>query len=66
MAETIQTADLLPCESNKYMHSAPLAEDVRRFLSDIENFPPARDTRSEPGTSRPPGRALDLQEPGVP
>jgi hypothetical protein len=40
MAETIQTADLMPCESNKYMHSAPLAEDVCRFVSELQSGRP--------------------------
>jgi pimeloyl-ACP methyl ester carboxylesterase len=66
MSETIQTADLLPCESNKYMHSALLAEDVGRFIMDLQNLPPARDAHGAAGTNRPSERALDLQEPGVP
>jgi len=66
MAETIQTADLLPCESNKYMHSAPLAEDVCRFVSELEGCRPAREAHSGKGQHRPSEKTLDLQEPGGP
>ena len=66
MAETIQTAGLLPCESNKYMHSAPLAEDVLRFISELQGCRPAREARSGEGKARPSEMTLDLQEPGVP
>lgn len=66
MAETIQQADLLPCESNKYMHSAPLAEDIRRFITDIESFQPAREAPSDATTDRPAESAPDFQEPTVP
>mgnify|MGYP001826020612 CR=1 FL=1 len=65
MAETIQTADLLPCESNKYMHSAPLADDVCRFISELEGGCPAREARGASGTNRPADSALDLQDPGI-
>jgi len=66
MAETIQTADLLPCESNKYMHSAPLAEDIRRFLTDLQDCHPALEAHGGEGKDRPSQRTLDLQEPGIP
>jgi pimeloyl-ACP methyl ester carboxylesterase len=66
MARTIQTADLLPCESNKYMHSAPLAEDVCRFVSELEGGRPAQEGRNRGGNDRPSERTLHLQEPGVP
>ena len=66
MAETIQTADLLPCESNKYMHSAPLAEDLCRFVSELEGGRPAREARIGDGQARPSERIQDTQEPGVP
>lgn len=66
MVETIRTADLLPCESNKYMHSAPLAEDVCRFVSELEGGRPAREGRNRAGNDRPSERTLDLQEPNVP
>jgi pimeloyl-ACP methyl ester carboxylesterase len=66
MAETIQTADLLPCESNKYMHSAPLAEDVCHFLSELQGGRPAREAHSGEGMDRPSQRTLDLQDPGGP
>ncbi len=66
MAETIQTADLLPCESNWYMHSAPLAEDVCRFLAELEGCVPARVAHSGEGKDRPSESTLDLQEPGGP
>jgi pimeloyl-ACP methyl ester carboxylesterase len=65
MAETIQTADLLPCESNKYMHSAPLADDVCRFVSELEGGRPAREARGASGTTRPADSALDVQDPGI-
>ncbi len=36
LARTIRQADLLPCKSNKYMHDAPLAEDIGRFFADLQ------------------------------
>jgi len=66
MAETIQRADLLPCESNKYMHSAPLAEDVCRFVAELQGGRPAQEGRNREGNDRPSKRTLHLQEPGVP
>ena len=66
MAETIQTADLLPCESNKYMHSGPLAEDVCRFVSELQNGRIAFGAHSGERKDRPSERPVDLQEPGVP
>jgi hypothetical protein len=66
MAETIQTADLLPCESNKYMHSAPLAEDVCRFVSELQSGRPAPEAHRGEGKDRPSQRTLDLQDPGGP
>ncbi len=64
MAETLRQADLLPCESNKYMHSAPLAEDISRFLTDLETTPPTRDPSDDEATTRSADSALDAQEPG--
>jgi pimeloyl-ACP methyl ester carboxylesterase len=66
MAETIQTADLLPCESNKHMHSARLAEDIGRFLADLEAREPAREPASGTATDQPTESTPDLQEPTVP
>jgi pimeloyl-ACP methyl ester carboxylesterase len=66
MAETIRQADLLPCESNKYMHSAPLAEDIGRFITDLESFQPAREAQRSTATDRTSETAPDLQEPAAP
>jgi pimeloyl-ACP methyl ester carboxylesterase len=66
LADTLQEADLLPCKSNKYMHSAPLAEDVGRFARDLHAPESIRNAPGKAGTDRPSGNGLDLQEPGVP
>ena len=66
MAETIQTADLLPCESNKYMHSAPLAEDLCRFVSELQDGHPARAADRAADTNRPSEKGHDAQEQGLP
>jgi hypothetical protein len=66
MADTIRTADLMPCESNKYMHSAPLADDLCRFVSELQSGRPARAALSREDNDRPSQRTLDLQETGVP
>jgi pimeloyl-ACP methyl ester carboxylesterase len=66
MAQTIQQADLLPCESNRYMHSAPLAEDVGRFIMDLEACQPAREMRSVRTPDRTAEGGQDFQEPTLP
>ena len=66
MAETIRHADLLPCESNKYMHSAPVAEDLGRFISDLDSFQPTRQASGDTATDRVAENARDLQEPSAP
>ncbi len=68
MAETIQTADLLPCASNKYMHSAPLAEDIERFLAHLEAPPSEREPVRGPAPGHPAGagRPPVFQEPTAP
>ena len=66
MAETIQTADLLPCESNKYMHSAPLAEDIDRFLAHLEAPPSDREPARGRVADRPAETAADLPGPTAP
>jgi len=35
MAELLPKGKLIPCESNKYMHSAPLVKDIEAFISTI-------------------------------
>lgn len=65
MADTIRQADLLVCESNKYMHSAPLAEDLARFAADLEACRADRE-HLPPSTSGQPGEeALDLHDPSL-
>jgi pimeloyl-ACP methyl ester carboxylesterase len=66
MAQTIQQADLLPCESNRYMHSAPLAEDVGRFIMDLEACRPARDMFGVGASDRTVESSQDLQDPTAP
>jgi len=66
MANTIQQADLLPCESNKYMHSAPLAEDVGRFITGLEACRPPRERLSVRASDRTADSSQDLQEPTGP
>jgi hypothetical protein len=66
MAETIRTADLLACESNKYMHSTPLAEDACRFVSELKEGIAFRETQGTTGTNRPADRAHGPQEQGLP
>jgi len=65
MANTIRQADLLPCESNKYMHSAPLADDVRKCIADMKTFLAAREISRVGATDRTAGAGHDLQEPTV-
>jgi pimeloyl-ACP methyl ester carboxylesterase len=66
MADTIQWADLLPCESNKYMHSAPLAEDLARFITELEAVEPTGQTSGSAGNNRPAGKGLDLHDSDIP
>ncbi len=66
MAETIQRGDLLACESNKYMHSAPLADDVCRFVTDIHTLSSGGATHGTEGTTREGKGAVDLREQRMP
>jgi pimeloyl-ACP methyl ester carboxylesterase len=66
MGNTLEHADLLPCESNKYMHSAPLAEDLCRFIEEVNARAPAREVSGHRETGRPVESGLDHQEPTVP
>lgn len=66
MAEAIQRADLLPCESNKYMHSAPLAEDIDRFVEELDRFSSVREGRDDEANDSSPGKNPGLQEPDLP
>lgn len=65
MAETLRQADLLPCESNKYMHSAPLAEDLARFAADLEARRLDRERLGRSASGRPGEDALDLHDPSL-
>jgi pimeloyl-ACP methyl ester carboxylesterase len=65
MANTIQQADLLPCESNKYMHSAPLADDVCKCITDIETSLRGQEISSVRESDRTVETSRDFQEPTV-
>jgi hypothetical protein len=66
MAETLGQADLLPCESNKYMHSAPLAEDIGRFVRDLQGFHRVQNAPGMAQMNRLSERGQGLQDPGMP
>lgn len=62
MAEVLEQADLLPCKSNKYMHSAQLAGDIDRFIIDLETCRPRRATAGNRAVGRSAKNSVDLQE----
>lgn len=66
MARTIRRGDLLPCESNRYMHSAPLAEDICRFLRDIQNAPSSPEAGGSKDPNRPRENTADAHDSGIP
>jgi len=66
MADTIRQADLLPCESNKYMHSALLAEDVVRYSLDLEARRTAPGPPSGTAKARSAEPELELHSPNGP
>jgi pimeloyl-ACP methyl ester carboxylesterase len=65
LARTIRRADLLPCKSNKYMHDAPMAEDIIRFFADLQDPQPLPGAPDGAGSTREPQTGRGRREPVV-